>query len=497
MQPVFVDEYLTASAARSPEHTALVCGDRRWSYGEVDRASDRVAALFIDAGAQHGDRVVICLDNPCDTVVALFGALKAGCAFVIVNARARPDYLSRVVADSGARIVVRGARLQAGGPGPATRLRRGFGGQEAGHCMSGRSETELAAVVYTSGSTGEPKGVMLTHGNITSAAEAIGGYLGNTSDDVILNALPLAFTYGLGQITTAFRVGATVVLERFTYSRAIVDMIERERVAGLPLVPSMATLLLRQNLGRDRGKTLRYITNAGAALNVRTLTGIRETFPAAAVFSMYGQTECQRASYLPPKHLDVRPDSVGIPIPGSSAVVVDEVGNAVAAGVPGELVVCGPHVMAGYWNHPEATRLALAPLPGTRAAALHTGDLFRTDRDGFLYFIERMDDVIKCGGEKVAPRLVEQVIAELADVAEVSAFGMPDDVLGEIVAAVVTPANGAHLTRDQVLRHCHARLDTHCIPRVVQVRDRLPTTTTGKISRRVLRQAAVAEGWSA
>jgi len=484
---MFVDEFLSASAARSPEHTALVCGDRRWSYGEVDRASDRAAVMFIEAGAQHGDRIAICLDNPCETVVALFGALKAGCIFVIVDAAARPDYLSRVVADSGACSVVCGARLQAGPSGPA----------KAGHYVRDRSDTDLAALIYTSGSTGEPKGVMLTHRNITSAAEAISGYLGNTSDDVILNALPLAFTYGLGQITTAFCVGATVVLERFTYPRAIVDTIERTRVTGLPLVPTMATLLLRQNLGRDRGKTLRYITNAGAALNVRTLTGIRETFPAAAVFSMYGQTECQRASYLPPEHLDLRPDSVGIPIPGSSATVVDEVGNALAADVPGELVVCGPHVMAGYWNHPEATRRALAPLPGTRAAALHTGDLFRTDRDGFLYFIERMDDVIKCGGEKVAPRLVEQVIAEMPDVADVSVFGMPDDVLGEVVAAVVTPPDGASLTRERVLRHCQRRLDAHHMPRVVQIRDRLPTTTTGKVSRRVLRQAAVAEGWSA
>jgi long-chain acyl-CoA synthetase len=485
---MLVDEYLAASAARSPERTALVCGDRRWSYGEVDRASDRAAARFSEAGAEHGDRIAICLDNPCETVVALFGALKAGCAFVIVNAQARPDYISRVVADSGARILVdrssctgRPVLCSTGCPASAEPT---------------RSDTDLAALVYTSGSTGEPKGVMLTHRNITSAAEAISSYLHNTADDVILNALPLAFTYGLGQITTAFRVGATVVLERFIYPRAIVDTIERERVTGLPVVPTMATLL-RQHLDRNRGQSLRYITNAGAAMNRRTLTGLREAFPAAAVFSMYGQTECQRASYLPPEQLDVRPDSVGIPIPGSSAIVVDEQGRAVLAGVPGELVVRGPHVMAGYWNRAEATRLALAPLPGTREAALRTGDLFRTDREGFLYFIERMDDVIKSGGEKVAPRVVEQVIAELPDVAEVSAFGMPDDVLGEIVAAVVTPADGASLTREQVLRHCHRRLDAHHIPKVVQVRDRLPTTATGKVSRRVLRQAAVAEGWSA
>src|SRR5262245_9619674 len=172
---MIVDEFLSASAARSPEHTALVCGDRRWSYGEVDRASDRAAVRFSEAGAQHGDRIAICLDNPCETVVALFGALKAGCAFVIVNAQARPDYISRVVADSGARILVdrrawHPAVLRTGSPALAGPT---------------RSDSDLAALVYTSGSTGEPKGVMLTHRNITSAGEAISTYLDNTADDVI------------------------------------------------------------------------------------------------------------------------------------------------------------------------------------------------------------------------------------------------------------------------------------------------------------------------
>jgi long-chain acyl-CoA synthetase len=506
-----VEDLLSESAARAPEHTAIVCPRGRWSYGLIDAATDRFARMLHDTGAEHGDRVVLCLDNSIDTIVALFGALKAGCTFVIVNPQARPEHVSGVLADSGARVLVaRTPQIQSLEPwrprlvGLQTvihadgELRAAIErwSVRAPRLGEPRSDCDVAGLVYTSGSTGEPKGVMLTHRNLTAAADAICSYLGNTADDVILNALPLAFTYGLGQISTAFRVGATVVLERsFSYPRAIADTIEREHVTGLPLVPTMATLLLRHHLSRYDFSTLRYITNAAAALAATKLRHLRETFPAAAFYSMYGQTECQRASYLPPEHLDARLDSVGVAIPGTSVRVIDERGKPAPAGAVGELVVRGPHVMAGYWNRPDATKRVLHPSL-TGEMELRTGDLFRTDADGFLYFVERLDDIIKSGGEKVAPRRVEQVIAELPAVADVSVFGVPDDVLGEIVAAVVTPADGAALTREDVQRHCARRLDAHQIPKIVTVRDRLPTTLTGKVSRRSLRQTAIAEGWS-
>ena len=508
-----VEALLSESAARDPDHTAIVCPRGRWSYGWIDAASDRFARVLHDAGAEHGDRVVICLDNSIDAIVALFGALKAGCTFVIVNPLARPEHVCGVLADSGARVLIaRSPQIQSLEPswprllGLQTvidaegELRASLEGGSVGgpRHEEPRSDADVAALVYTSGSTGEPKGVMLTHRNLTAAAESICTYLDNTADDVILSALPLAFTYGLGQITTACRAGATVILERsFSYPRAIADTIEREHVTGLPLVPTMATLLLRHDLSRYRFPTLRYITNAAAAMTTTKLHQLRENVPAAAFYSMYGQTECQRASYLPPEQLDTRPDSVGIAIPGTSVRVIDERGEPVPAGAVGELVVRGPHVMAGYWNRPDATARVLRRSPAAAELELCTGDLFRTDADGFLYFVERLDDIIKCGGEKVAPRRVEQAIAELPGVADVSVFGVPDDVLGEIVAAVVTPVDGTALTREQVQRHCARRLDSHQIPTIVTVRDRLPTTLTGKVSRRALRQTAIAEGWSA
>jgi acyl-CoA synthetase (AMP-forming)/AMP-acid ligase II len=328
---------------------------------------------------------------------------------------------------------------------------------------------------------------MLTHGNLLSAAAAICQYLENTSDDVILNALPLSFTYGLGQVTTAFLAGATVILERPTYPAAFVETIARERVTGLPLVPTLATLLLQQDLQSRQFPDLRYITNAAAALSVPKIRQLRQAFPQARIYSMYGQTECQRASYLPAEQIDSRPTSVGIAIPGTEAWIVDDRGARVPPGVTGELVIRGPHVMSGYWRQPEETARSLRPGPLPAEVVLYTGDLFRMDREGFLYFVERKDDVIKTRGEKVAPRQVEEVIARLSGVAEVSVYGVPDDLLGEAIVASVTLSPGSVLSRAMIQRYCLTHLDAYMVPQTVDIRDALPTTPSGKVSRRMLR----------
>ena len=490
---MLIDDFLSQSAECWPGKTAVVCAGERWSYRRIEEASNRFARALVAEGFEPGARVDICLENSIETIVSLFGVLKAGGAFVIVNPQSRTDHVRFLLRDSGASILIAGRRHTDVATAAGTRVLP-FGSALASAEGASdlprlpRSETDLAALVYTSGSTGESKGVMLTHRNMTAAATAIGGYLDNTADDVILSALPLAFTYGLGQVTTAFRAGATLVLERsFLYPRAIIETMRREKVTGFPLVPTMATLLLRQDLKPDWFGPLRYITNAAAALPRPRMQRLRETFPSAKIYSMYGLTECQRASYLPPEEIDRRPDSVGVPIPGTTARVVDDKGRRVPPGVVGELVVAGAHVMAGYWNRPEATRGALRPDALSGETVLYTGDLFRTDVEGFLYFVERKDDVIKTGGEKVAPRHVEAVIAQLDDVAEVAVFGVPDDVLGEAVAAVIASVDGAILTAESVRRHCLRHLEPFMVPKAVEIRKALPTTLTGKISRRMLR----------
>jgi long-chain acyl-CoA synthetase len=251
-------------------------------------------------------------------------------------------------------------------------------------------------------------------------------------------------------------------------------------------VPTIATLLLQQDLRMHRPAHLRYITNAAAAMPPEKTRRLRAAFPQTDIFLMYGLTECQRVSYLPPELIDEHPDSVGIPIPGTSAEVVD-----------GELVVRGPHIMKGYWNDPVATAHVLGRDASTGDPILYTGDLFRTGARGLLYFVERRDDVIKVRGEKVAPHLIEDVIGRLDGVAEVAVYGVPDDVTGQAIAASVTPADGATLTADHVRRHCLEHLEPLMVPKIVDIRGALPTTASGKVSRRALRLLTQNRGESA
>jgi acyl-CoA synthetase (AMP-forming)/AMP-acid ligase II len=468
-----VDELLRRRAGDMPRKDALVCGGDRFTYAELEEAARRLGRLLRSSGVMPGDRVAIRLGNSVDAVVAIFGVLNADAVFYVIQPQATPAYHNQLLRQSGAAAVI---ERDASGRLFVARVTNAS--RRVGHAAS--VDPELAALVYTSGSTGEAKGVMLTHANLTFAADSISSYLRLSADDVILSVLPLSFTYGLGQVTTAFHAGATLVLEpSFAYPRAVLETMTRERVTGLPLVPTMATLLLQQDLRRFRLPHLRYITNAAAALPVVKTRRLRTTFPRAEVFLMYGQTECQRASYLPPELVDDHPDAVGIPIPGTSTAIVD-----------GELIVRGPHVMKGYWNNPDATARVLRRDAATGDAVLHTGDLFRADDSGLLYFVERRDDIIKVRGEKVAPRYVEEVIARLPGIAEVSVYGVPDEVSGEAVAASVRPCDGAAITPEQVRRYCLAHLEPVMVPKMVDVRAAFPTTPSAKVSRRALRRLA-------
>jgi long-chain acyl-CoA synthetase len=475
-----VDDLLRHSARRSPQQTAVVWGAERRSYAQIDEQAQRLARELVEGGVRPGHRVAIYLAHPIETIVSIFAVATAGAAFVVVNPKTKREHLETVLAASGATALIEqsGTRcIRVLHPPP----------------VSPRQQVpaDLAALIYTSGSNGTPKGVMLTHGNIVFAAATISSYLENRPDDVILSVLPLSSTYGLGQVMTAFAVGATLVLERsFAYARAVVETLQREKVTGMPLVPTLATMMLQVDLTQYEFPHLRYITSASAALPVPKLRRLQAAFPAVRIYSMYGQTECQRVSYLPPEMLETHPDSVGLPLRGTEVAIVDERGRPVAPGVVGELVVSGPHVMSGYWNQPEATKAALrADASGT--VRLHTGDLFRRDENGLLYFVERKDDIIKTRGEKVAPRQVEEMIARLPGVAEVSVYGVPDEMLGEAIAAVVTPVRGAGVTSQAIRRHCSEHLADFMVPKFVEIRDILPTTASGKVSRRALQATAM------
>jgi long-chain acyl-CoA synthetase len=327
--------------------------------------------------------------------------------------------------------------------------------------------------------------VMLTHLNMVSAARSVSSYLGLRRDDVILCALPLAFDYGLYQVLMAFRLGATVVIERnFSFPVKALERLAAERVTVFPGVPTMFSLLMAlKNLASFDLAALRLITNTAAALSEVHIAELRALFPQATLYSMYGLTECKRVTYLPPEQLDIRPTSVGRGMPNEEVWLVDETGQRLPNGATGELVIRGSHVMRGYWEKPEETAKRLKPGPNAGEMLLYSGDLFRTDAEGWLYFVARRDDIIKSRGEKVSPREVENTLHTIEGIYEVAVVGVPDAVLGQAVKAYVTLKPGAQLSEREVIRHCLARLESFMVPKFVEFVDELPKTDTGKIKK--------------
>jgi acyl-CoA synthetase (AMP-forming)/AMP-acid ligase II len=322
---------------------------------------------------------------------------------------------------------------------------------------------------------------------MVSAATSITTYLENRCDDIVLNVLPLSFDYGLYQVLMAAKFGGTVVLERgFTYPHAVLETVVREKVTGLPLVPTMLAILLQMDLSKYDFSRLRYVTNTAAALPVEHIRQLRQILPHVTIFSMYGLTECKRVSYLPPDQIDIRPASVGHGMPNEEVFVVDDQGRRVGPGVVGELVVRGANVMKGYWELPDETaqRLKPGPLPGEMQ--LHTGDLFRADDDGYLYFVGRKVDIIKSRGDEVAPREVENVLCSHPAVAEAAVVGVPDPVLGQAIKTVVTLRPDAVATERDLLRHCAGHLEDFMVPQTIEIRDSLPKTNNGKVNKREL-----------
>lgn len=497
------------SSLRLPEKTALVAGETRVSYATLHHRVCALAQALREDGVNPGDRVLVMLEAGAEFAVAVHAVLRAGAVFVPISAQTKTDKLVFLAQDTRATALLTQAPLAsqwrpallrmshlrscrvAGSANGAGELERAWPRDDAAApaTITPRIDQDLAAIIYTSGSTGVPKGVMLTHLNMCSAWASVQSYLGLREDDVIGLALPPVFSYGLYNLLMGLGLGATVVIERHAaFPIRLAQTLERERVTVLPGVPTLfAALLGLAQPERFDFAALRLLTNAAAALPQAHLERVRLLWPHARLFSMYGLTECKRASYLPPEQIGARPGSVGRGMPNQEHWLVDETGQRLPNGATGELVVRGSHVMLGYWERPAETaaRLRPGPLPGQ--VVLHTGDLFRSDADGYLYFVARCDDIIKTRGEKVAPREVENAIYRLDGVTGCAVVGVPDESLGQAVKAYVTLAAGSKLGERDLIRHCLAHLESHMAPKTVAIVDELPRTESGKIRHASLR----------
>ena len=497
-----VEQFLEESVRRFGEKIALVVGEEQVSYCQLNERANHLALVLRQRGLERSERVVLFLDNSVEAVVGLFATLKAGGVFVLVNPTTKADKLAYILNNCRAKAMIThkallrvatpaleksptvALALVAEGDGD-TSLQVALEATPKGNLPFAGIDTDLAMLIYTSGSTGFPKGVMMTHHNMVTAATSINTYLENTAQDTILSVLPLAFDYGLYQVLMSVQMGATVVLEKsFAFPNLILERLETLQVTGFPLVPTMAALLLQMtSLVPGRFPHLRYLTNTAAALPPAHIARLQALFPTSQIFSMYGLTECKRCTYLPPSQLATRPGSVGKAIPNTEAYIVNDQNERVKPGEIGELVIRGGHVMQGYWENPEATERMLRPGAYPWERVLHTGDLFRSDEEGFLYFVGRKDDILKTRGEKVSPKEVENVLYALPGVREAAVVGVPDPILGMAIKAVIVPTEAGCLTPREVLVHCAKHLEDFMIPKLVEFRESLPKTDSGKIRR--------------
>lgn len=515
-----------ASAARAPEAIALRVAHISMDYQHLANAVDSFAGGLAYLGLGRGERVAVWLDKRFETVIACFGAAAAGGAFVSVNPALKPTQVSHILRDSGACALVTSPERFAGladalaacpdlrhlvltGSPQTAPGAHAFATHEwdemlalAPHARGHRViDADMAAILYTSGSTGLPKGVVLSHRNMVAGAKSVVSYLENRDDDVLLAALPLSFDAGFSQLTTAFTVGARVVLLNYLLPRDVLKTMESERITGLTAVPPLWIQLAQLAWPTGINEHLRYFSNTGGHMPCATLERLRALLPSAKPYLMYGLTEAFRATYLPPEEIDRRHGSIGKAIPDSEVLVLREDGSECAPDEPGELVQRGPLVGLGYWNDPERTAERYKPLPlasGVRASgltmpeiAVFSGDTVRRDEDGFLYFIGRRDEMIKTSGYRVSPGEIEEILIDAGLVAECAAFGLPHDTLGQSIAVVITPADGVTDTPEtltaRLYEKCRKNMPSYMVPAKINVRQgMLPRNPNGKIDRATL-----------
>jgi long-chain acyl-CoA synthetase len=503
---MLVQDFLQNTAHLFPDKTALIYRAQHLTYSQIDESANALAHTLVKQGLEPGDRVAVCLPNCPEAAIAVFGVLKASGIFVFLNSSIKEKKLRYILNNCRASALICGPRharifLNHQEDFPTVQTVIHVGGSGHSHPESPKllhfdmcleqtntdrptctaTDTDIACIIYTSGSTGEPKGVVCGHDNIAFTSNSIITYLENTPEDVVINVLPFSFDYGLYQLLMVLRFGGTLVLEpAFVYPQKILKRIETEKVTGFPIVPTMLAILLQTGLPTEQLRSLRYITNTAAAVPVNHIRSIREKLPWVRFYSMYGLTECKRTLYLPPEQIDIRPSSVGIAIPGTQVWLEDDKGHRLGPGATGELVTQGPHVMRGYWENPEATSSVYKEDPTTGTRMLYSGDLFRMDEEGYLYFLSRKDDIIKSRGEKISPREIEDAAYSIEGVTEAAAIGLPDPILGQKIKLLVTSSDPS-LREIDIKRRCREQLEDFMVPQIVEIRDRLPKTNSGKI----------------
>lgn len=498
-----VAEYLLAG--RDPSRIAIRLPHVAYSYGDLTAAARSVADYLVELAIPRGGRVLLVAENSIFWVACYLGILRAGCVVVPIAANTSPTDFHYILHETDAAVVcaqasvaVAHAAVLAGKHVMTDRTLLPISSVASYRLFETRSTdglsekvypptgaNDLAAVVFTSGTTGQPRGVMVSHGNIIANTESIIAYLSLTDADRIMAVLPFHYCYGASLLHTHLRIGGEVVIEnRFMYPEVVLQRLIETRCTGFAGVPSHFQILLRNStLRKKQFPDLRYVQQAGGHLAPTFVRELRRTLPGTNIFIMYGQTEATaRLSFVPPDRLEEKLGSIGRGMPGVTLRVLNAAGHDVKPGEVGEVVAQGENVTLGYWNAPDETAACF------RGGALYTGDLATVDDEGYIYVVDRAKDFVKCRGEKVSCRQLEETILECEELLEAAVIGVPDPILGEAVRAFIVPRVKAVTgLEERVAAFCKSRLPAHHLPKTLVVVQGLPKNSSGKIMKQALK----------
>ncbi|MFN7023127.1 MAG: AMP-binding protein [Pseudorhizobium sp.] len=487
-------------------HVAIVDDDKEFTYGMLNEAVDLLARRLQTCGVEPGDRVVVQIRKSFAEVVAMFAVAKVGAVIVNVSSQWTTEQLTYVATDCAAACVLVEQRVAArlaqhrlpstlsavivNGEAPSHPQFSTWDKNEVGCCEERkRLANDLAMIVYTSGSTGLPKGVMLSHLNIIAGARSVSRYLELDPSDRLLSVLPYSFDYGLNQLTTMMLLGGTVVHQAVPLAAEVIATMLRHRITGVAAVPPIWGQIVRTLMAAPtRFPHLRRVTNSGGKIAPDILEQLPLVFQGADIYLMYGLTEAFRSTYLPPERFQRKPGSIGRAIPDADVFVIKQ-GIGIARPLEeGELVHRGPLVSMGYWGKPDLTAQKIRPCPELYhligdEPVVYSGDTVRVDEDGDLWFVGRRDGMIKTSGFRVSPEEVEDLVYRSGCVAEAVAFGVADESLGEVIHVAWTSLEGRGC-EDDLMRHCRSTMPSYMVPRAFHRWPKgMPRTASGKLDR--------------
>jgi len=506
-----IPRYLAETAARLPAKTAIVSNARSITFGELHVEALSTAECLRELGIKPGDRVGICMEKTVDQVLAILGVLFANAVVVPILPRLKESNIRHIIDNSGMSAMVTDAeRLrEVVGFGDLTRLVIGHGSVETDwpnlpymrrflqpRMQFDRIGNDDAAIIYSSGSTGRPKGILIAHRNLADGADIVAEYLETREDDRIGCVLSFNFDYGLNQIWQTIRKGATLHLHDLAMPNDLFALLAKERITVLPVMPVIITKMFDKRLKLATGSydfsSMRYVCSTGGRLSDEMINDLRNTFPSARIYSMFGLTEAFRSTYLPPDKLAAHPTSVGKAIPDNQVMVLDENGEECPPNVVGELVHRGSTVTKGYWRDPENTAKVFRTHPRFPGETLvFSGDKVVRDEEGYLYFVARGAEMIKPKGFRVSPTEVEAEVMRHSEVVDAVAFAVQNIAVGEDIGCAYTTVSGQPLPEPALRQFLKSNLPSHMVPAYLLHFDSFPITgNAGKLDRKTIKQAA-------